>query len=62
MEEALFDAPLNREFAQLHESAILGFRQGLEEHKLVEKILTTVTELFSPKGLLHKLAQRSIRL
>ena len=46
MEEAFFDTPLYREFAQfqefgrlLDESTILRFRHRLEEHKLAEQIL-----------------------
>jgi IS5 family transposase len=44
MEEAFFDAPLYREFAQLQEfgrlpdeSTILRFRHRLEKHKLAEQ-------------------------
>ena len=61
MEEAFFDVPLYREFAQLDahgrlpdESTILRFRHRLEEHKLAEQILTTVNELLTRKGLLLK--------
>ena len=61
MEEAFFDTPLYREFAQLEEfarmpdeSTILRFRHRLEEHKLAEKILITVNELLTAKGLLLK--------
>ena len=61
MEEAFFDTPLYREFAQLSEfgrlpdeSTILRFRHRLEKHKLAEKILTTVNELLIAKGLLLK--------
>lgn len=46
MEEAFFDTPLYREFAQLEEyarppdeSTILRFRHRLEKHKLSEQIL-----------------------
>jgi IS5 family transposase len=46
MEEAFFDTPLYREFAQLEEfgrlpdeSTILRFRHRLEKHKLAEQIL-----------------------
>ena len=61
MEEAFFDTPLYREFAQLQEfgrlpdeSTILRFRHRLEKHKLAQKILTTVNELLIAKGLLLK--------
>ena len=61
MEEAFFDTPLYREFAQLDEfarlpdeSTILRFRHRLEKHKLAEQILTTVNELLSQRGLLLK--------
>ena len=61
MEEAFFDTPLYREFAQLDEftrlpdeSTILRFRHRLEKHKLSEQILTTVNELLSQRGLLLK--------
>jgi IS5 family transposase len=61
MEEAFFDTPLYREFAQLDEFArlpdettILRFRHLLEEHKLAEQILLTVNELLSQRGLLLK--------
>ena len=61
MEEAFFDVPLYREFAQLEafgrlpdESTILRFRHRLEEHKLAEQILATVNELLTSKGLLLK--------
>ncbi len=61
MEEAFFDVPQYREFAQLQElarlpdgSTILRFRHRLEEHKLAEKILVTVNELLAAKGLLLK--------
>ena len=63
MEEAFFDVPLYREFAQLEafarlpdESTILRFRHRLEEHKLAEQILATVNELLTSKGLLLKVA------
>ena len=52
MEEAFFDTPLLREFAQLKElarlpdeSTILRFRHRLKKHKLAEQILATVNEL-----------------
>jgi transposase, IS5 family len=61
MEEAFFDTPLYREFAQLEEfgrwpdeSTILRFRHQLEEHKLAEQILQTVNELLTERGLLLK--------
>ena len=61
MQEAFFDVPLYRQFAQLDahgrlpdESTILRFRHRLEEHKLAEQILTTVNELLTSKGLLLK--------
>jgi transposase, IS5 family len=60
MEEALFDVPLFREFAQLpsgvarlpDESTILRFRHLLEQHGLAEKILAAVNDTLSSKGLL----------
>ena len=59
MEEAFFDTPLYREFAQLQEfgrlpdeSTILRFRHRLETHKLAEQILQTVNELLTSRGLL----------
>jgi len=59
MEEAFFDTPLLREFAQLDEfgrlpdeSTILRFRHRLERHKLAEQILTTVNEILTQRGLL----------
>jgi IS5 family transposase len=61
MEEAFFDTPLYREFAQLEEfgrlpdeSTILRFRHRLEKHKLAQEILATVNELLTSKGLLLK--------
>ena len=61
MEEAFFDTPLYREFAQLEEfgrlpdeSTILRFRHRLEKHKLAERILVTVNELLIERGLLLK--------
>jgi IS5 family transposase len=54
MEEAFFDTPLYREFAQLEEyarlpdeSAILRFRHRLEKHKLSEQILKVVNVLLT---------------
>jgi IS5 family transposase len=61
MEEAFFDTPLYREFAQLEEfgrlpdeSTILRFRHRLEKHKLAEQILGVVNELLTARGLLLK--------
>ncbi len=61
MEEAFFDTPMFREFAQLEEfsrlpdeSTILRFRHRLEKHKLSEKILATVNALLIERGLLLK--------
>ncbi len=61
MEEAFFDTPLYREFAQLEElcrlpdeSTILRFRHRLEKHKLTEQILATVNEVLTHHGLLLK--------
>jgi IS5 family transposase len=61
MEEAFFDTPLYREFAQLEafarlpdESTILRFRHRLEKHKLAEKILATVNDILIARGLLLK--------
>ena len=61
IEEAFFDVPLYREFAQLQEfkrlpdeSTILRFRHRLEEHKLAGQILATVNSLLSQRGLLLK--------
>jgi len=61
MEEAFFDTPLYREFAQLDEfarlpdeSTILRFRHRLEKHKLAEQMLLTVNELLTQRGLLLK--------
>jgi transposase, IS5 family len=59
MEEAFFDVPLYREFAQLDahgrvpdESTILRFRHRLERHKLADEIFATINALLSDKGLL----------
>ena len=70
MEEAVFDTPLYREFAQLEEftrlpdeSTILRFgktpspRHRLEKHKLAEQILATVNDLLTQLGLLLKAMQ-----
>ena len=61
MEEAFFDVPLYREFAQVDghgrlpdESTILRFRHRLEKHKLADGILATVNEVLSSQGLLLK--------
>ena len=61
MEEAFFDTPLYREFAQLEEfarlpdeSTILRFRHRLEKHKLTEQILATVNDILTQRGLLLK--------
>ena len=61
MEEAFFDTPIYREFAQLaefgrlpDESTILRFRHRLEKHKLAEQILATVNDLLSQRGVLLK--------
>jgi IS5 family transposase len=61
MEEAFFDTPLYREFAQLEEfgrlpdeSTILRFRHRLEKHKLGEQILRVVNEILIERGLLLK--------
>ena len=61
MEEAFFDTPLYREFAQLDEfarlpdeSTILRFRHRLDKHKLAEQILSVVNELLTQRGLLLK--------
>ena len=61
MEEAFFDTPIYREFAQLDahgripdESTILRFRHRLEKHRLADQILATVNELLAAQGLLLK--------
>ena len=61
MEEAFFDVPLYREFAQLDangrlpdESTILRFRHRLEKHQLADGMLATVNDLLSSQGLLLK--------
>jgi len=62
MEEALFDVPLFREFAQLptgaarlpDESTVLRFRHLLEAHGLAAKMLATVNDTLAAKGLLLK--------
>ena len=62
MEEAFFDVPLYREFAQLDahgrlpdEFTILRFRRRLKEHKLAEQILATVNEPLTSQHLLLKI-------
>jgi IS5 family transposase len=59
MEEAFFDVPLYREFAQFDahgrmpdESTILRFRHRLEKHQLAHAILATVNDLLGSQGLL----------
>ncbi len=66
MEEAFFDTPLYREFAQLDafarlpdEFTILRFRQRLEKDKLAEQILLTVNALLTQRGLLLKAGIRA---
>jgi IS5 family transposase len=61
MEEAFFDTPMYREFAQLQEFArlpderdILRFRHRLEKNKLAVKILGVVNDILTEQGLLHK--------
>jgi IS5 family transposase len=62
MEEALFDVPLFREFAQLptavarlpDESTILRFRHLLEAHDLAAQMLAAVDDTLSRRGLLLK--------
>ena len=61
MEEAFFDTPLYREFAQLQEfirppdeSAILHFRHWLEKHKLASPILVAVNDVLIRRGLMLK--------
>ena len=60
MEEAFFDTPVYREFAQLDaygkvpdESTILRFPHRLERHKLADQILVTVNDLLAGQSLLH---------
>ena len=59
MEEAFFDTPIYREFAQLDahgrmpdESTILRFRHMLQAHNLHLQILATVNAMLTAKGLL----------
>ena len=61
MEEAFFDVPLYREFAQLdvngrmlEKSIILRFRHRLEKRKLADAILASVNDLLGAQGLLHR--------
>ncbi|MCP3724605.1 IS5 family transposase [Paraburkholderia sp. CNPSo 3272] len=62
MEEALYDVPLYREFAELDEgmtrlpdeSTILRFRHLLETHGLAAQMLALVNEILSEKGLMLK--------
>ena len=61
MEEAFFDTPLYREFAQLDvhgrlpdESTILRFRHRLEKHKMADQVLVTINDLITEQGLLLK--------
>ena len=61
MEEAFFDTPVYREFAQLEEfcrlpdeSTILRFKHRLEKHTLTEQILVSVNELLTQRGLFLK--------
>jgi IS5 family transposase len=62
MEEALFDVPLYRDFAQLpggisrlpDESTILRFRHLLEAHELAAQILAAVNDTLRRRGLLLK--------
>ena len=66
MEEAFFDTPLYREFAQLDafsrmpdESTILRHQDRLEKHKPTALILLTVNKLLSHQGLLIKAGIRA---
>ena len=59
MEEALWDTPLFRQFAQLYEavrlpdeSTILRFRHRLEKHKLAQEMFKTVNALLEQRGLI----------
>lgn len=62
MEEAMHDMAVFREFAGLEgwderlpdESTILRFRHVLEKHKLAARILQTVNDLLSAKGVMLK--------
>lgn len=58
MEEALYDIPALRQFAQLDyaqipdESTILGFRHLLEQHELTEKLFRLMEHYLSDRGLI----------
>lgn len=59
MEEAFFDTPLFRQFAQFSEyarvpdeSTILRFRHRLERHRLAEELFKTVNDLLRQRGLM----------
>lgn len=61
MEEALYDVPLYREFAELggmsrlpDRVSILRFRHLLEQHRLAEQFLVTVNAQLSAKGYMLK--------
>ncbi len=62
MEEALYDTPMFRDFADLDtgedplpdESTILRFRHLLEAHGIAQQILATVNATLSAKGLMLK--------
>jgi IS5 family transposase len=61
MEEAFFDTPLYREFAQLDEfgrlpdeSTVLRFRHRLEKYKLANQIHGVVNDILIEPGLLPK--------
>jgi len=61
MEEAFFDTPMYREFAQLQEfgrppdeRGILRFRHRLEKDKLAVKFLGVVNDIMTEQGLLLK--------
>lgn len=58
MEEALYDIPALRQFAQFDyeqipdESTILGFRHLLEKHELTEKLFRLMEQYLSDQGLI----------
>jgi IS5 family transposase len=62
MEEALFDMPLYREFAQLDnwstrlpdETTIFRFRHLVEKHQLASQILVLINDLLRERGLMLK--------
>ena len=61
MEEAFFDTPLHRQFAQIEEfgrlpdeSTVLRFRHRLEKHKLAGQILGVVNDILIQRGLMLK--------